>query len=47
MDKVDTVLAELRENEPTRWVAEQVVVSFSQGLSMNVKEADLDVQSES
>jgi hypothetical protein len=40
--EVDLLLALLRENESTRWVAEQVVESFRQGLTMSFKEASGD-----
>jgi hypothetical protein len=38
MDNVETVLSLLDESESTGWVAEQVRSTFSQGLSMSVKE---------
>ena len=41
-EKVETVLSLLRDKDSTRWVADQVLLSFSQGLSMNVKDAESD-----
>lgn len=41
-EDVATILSLLREDESTRWVAEQVQRTFSQGLSMSVKEASED-----
>jgi hypothetical protein len=42
-DEVVTMLSLLRGSESTRWVAEQVVRTFSQGLSMSVKDASQDL----
>jgi hypothetical protein len=41
-EKVESVLSLLRDSDSTRWVADQVLSSFSQGLSMNVKDAESD-----
>lgn len=43
-ERVDKLLATLRERDETSWVADQIVQSFGQGISMNVKEASLDLQ---
>lgn len=43
-EKVDKLLVILRERDDTSWVADQIVQSFGQGISMNVKEASLDLQ---
>jgi hypothetical protein len=42
MDKVDLLLRLLREDGATAWVSDQVVSSFVQGVSMNVKDAQSD-----
>lgn len=43
-ERVDKLLVMLRERDETSWVADQIVQSFGQGISMNVKEASLDLQ---
>jgi hypothetical protein len=40
----DDLLSLLRNHEATNWVAEQVVQSFAQGVSMNVKDASSDAR---
>jgi hypothetical protein len=43
-ERVDKLLVMLRERDETSWVADQIIQSFGQGISMNVKEASLDLQ---
>lgn len=42
MEQVDGLLRLLRESKETSWVADQLVASFAQGVSMNVKDAITD-----
>ena len=44
MDAITTVITLLRKDDSTRWVAEQLVASFAQGVSMNVKDALTDAR---